>query len=242
MVMVSHVNKFIFMKTRKTAGTSIEMYLEPFCAPPGHVVSEKTATIATEYGIVGERFKGGEGERAAGIDLRNHASASSVRDTVGNDAWQNYTRVTSVRNPFDRMVSQFYWIKRHKAEKLQTKPFEKIKARFRSFVLAERSANDRDVVYIDDSFVIHEAIRYENMLGDLTRLADKLGFDPSATQLPMTKETAGLRQGRGFWEYYDDDETIAAVRKQLAWVFDHYDYPTIPQPVAAKEESTGGTR
>jgi Sulfotransferase family len=239
MVMVSHVNKFIFMKTRKTAGTSIEMYLEPFCAPPGHVVTEKTATKVTEFGIIGERLKGGE--HPAGIDLRNHASASSVKDTIGNDVWQNYTRVTSVRNPFDRMVSQFYWINRNRAEQLRTKPFNRIKELFRTFVLAERSPNDREVVYIDDLFVIHEAIRYENMLGDLTRLADKVGFDPSATQLPMTKETAGLRQGRGFWDYYEDDETIAAVRKQLAWVFDHYDYPTTPQAAAPKEDATGGT-
>ena len=35
MVLVSHAAEFIYMKTRKTAGTTVEMYFERFCVPPG---------------------------------------------------------------------------------------------------------------------------------------------------------------------------------------------------------------
>ena len=34
---ISHKHKFIFLKTTKTAGTSVEAYLQPLCVPEGHV-------------------------------------------------------------------------------------------------------------------------------------------------------------------------------------------------------------
>ena len=37
-MLISHQYKFI-IKTVKTAGTSVEAFLEPFCCPPGHTFS-----------------------------------------------------------------------------------------------------------------------------------------------------------------------------------------------------------
>ena len=34
-MLVSHRYKFIYTKTRKTAGSSVESYFEPFCMPHG---------------------------------------------------------------------------------------------------------------------------------------------------------------------------------------------------------------
>ncbi len=227
MVMVSHQHEFIFLKTRKTAGTSVEMYLEPFCAPPGHVVTEKTKVVISDYGVVGERMKGGKSDGAPPHRLRNHTSAEVVKETLGRKIWRKYTRLTCVRNPFDRMVSAFYW---HNGQDptLQDLPFDQIRARFRAFVLSEVMPDDTEIVHVNGRFVINDAVRFESMLADLHRLAANLGFDPTTTQLPVTKETAGLRQGRGYWDYYDDDATVQSVRKQLSWVFDRFDYPTTP--------------
>ena len=33
-MLVSHARKFIYTKTLKTAGTSVEVFLEPYCRPP----------------------------------------------------------------------------------------------------------------------------------------------------------------------------------------------------------------
>jgi hypothetical protein len=37
-VIVSHRHRFIFIKTTKTAGTSVEMFLRQFCGPVDLVV------------------------------------------------------------------------------------------------------------------------------------------------------------------------------------------------------------
>ena len=234
MVMVSHKHKFIFLKTYKTAGTSIEMYLEPFCAPPGRVVSEATAALVTEYGVVGQRLQSGQQtaqpRKSAGFSWHNHNSAKAVKRELGNEIWRGYTKLTTVRNPFDRMVSSYHWRNR-KEDISDARPFEETKALFRAYVLSEKTPDDAPIVHIKERFIIDDAVRYESIMEDLTRLAAKLGFDPAITALPLTKDTSGLRNGHPYWHYYDDDLIVNSVRKQQAWVFEHYDYPSTPEPL-----------
>ena len=79
MTLVSHKHQFVFLKTRKTAGTSIEMLLEPFCAPPGHVPVERTEGMVTPHGVIGHRLQP--------IDLRGVAEAvdGDDRRCLGGD-------------------------------------------------------------------------------------------------------------------------------------------------------------
>lgn len=232
MVMVSHLHKFIFLKTHKAAGTSIEMYLEPFCAAPGRVVKERTKAVVSAFGVVGQRMHGGHPELGGAFAWQNHSYAKAVKQELGRDIWRGYTKLTAVRNPFDRMVSAYYW--RNRKEVIpDDQPFAETRALFRAFVLSEAMTNDAPIVHIKERFIIDDAVRYENMLGDLTRLGARLGYDPAATALPLTKETVSQRHGRAYWDYYEDDATVQSVRKQLAWVFEHYDYPTTPEPVVA---------
>lgn len=53
---MSHSHEFVFLKTRKTAGTTIELALEPLCRPPGAEAREKTPQIVTAHGDVGGRL------------------------------------------------------------------------------------------------------------------------------------------------------------------------------------------
>ncbi len=59
MALVCYKHRFIFLKTRKTAGTSVEMALEPLCVPPGTEIREHRSMIKTRYGIVAHRGFGG---------------------------------------------------------------------------------------------------------------------------------------------------------------------------------------
>lgn len=55
MALVSYKHNFVFIKTHKTASTSAEMFLEPFCARPGHMVTMTSPPRESEYGIIGCR-------------------------------------------------------------------------------------------------------------------------------------------------------------------------------------------
>jgi hypothetical protein len=56
-MLISHPHRFIYTKTMKTAGTSVEIYFEAACLPPSNGIAREHTTdeIVTEAGIVGRR-------------------------------------------------------------------------------------------------------------------------------------------------------------------------------------------
>lgn len=228
MVLVCHKHRFIYMKTRKTAGTSIEMLLEPLCAPPDHQVVERTQTKLSSYGVIGRRLIPDE-ERGTGKQARwrEHLQANKVRWLLGPWKWYNYFRFTSVRNPFDRAVSSFHW--RYDAEGV-TIPTDMAgcKSTFRDFVLEGRMKDDFGVTHIGRKYAIQDAIRFEDLQADTARICVKLDLPVDSSALPRTKTHTSRPKDRYVADYFDP-ETTRALREQMAWVFEQYDYP--PNPI-----------
>ena len=103
-MLVSHRKNFIFTKTVKTAGTSVEAYFEKWCMPDGewqplHVREE----YVSDAGIIGKRA-----DKPSDATWYNHMSAYNIRHLLGDDAWREYFKFTAVRNPFDKLVSGFF--------------------------------------------------------------------------------------------------------------------------------------
>lgn len=227
MVLVSHTHRFIFLKTRKTAGTSIEMALQPFCTPPGTAVTEKTRAMETAEGVVGQRLY--RPDQMNDLDRKwfHHIAAHRIRDQLGAATFAAYLKLTSVRNPFDRMVSAFHW-DRESRKRPELADFADIRKAFRAYVLDTGWNDDRVVTHVGADYVPQDAIRYERMAEDLARVSARLGIAlPDAAALPVTKSTGERRKTYPVAEYFDAD-TIARVRKKLGWVFDHYAYPPLP--------------
>jgi len=89
MALVCYEHNFIFLKTYKTAGTSVEMALEPLCVPPGTEIVEHHPVIKTRYGIVGRRGPatkdggGGLNKIKRRFEWWGHMGALGVRLRVG---------------------------------------------------------------------------------------------------------------------------------------------------------------
>lgn len=232
MVLVCHKHDFIFLKTRKTAGTSIEMALEPLCVPPGQKIVEFHPVQVSEYGIVGRR---GDQYRLKGWrkplryrEWRNHRSAAFVRRMIGQKEWDRRLKITAVRNPFDRMVSYFHYMANIFGRKQPTGLDETRKA-FRAFCHGSEWEDDRRIVFLDDKFIIDRAIRFEHMADDLKQLSTDLELPITPDAMPVTKSMAKVRKKFDVPDYFDAD-LVELVKTRMSWVFDHYDYATAPQP------------
>ena len=85
--LVSHRHKFIYTKTAKTGGTSVESYFERFCMPGNEwTLSQAREEHVSEFGIVG--FRGAK--RPANCTWWNHMPASLIREAVGEEVWETY--------------------------------------------------------------------------------------------------------------------------------------------------------
>lgn len=78
-MLISYQEKFVFTKTKKTAGTSVESLFEPYCMEPGtwKKVHHTTERIS-EYGVVG--YRGESGDKAY---WWNHLSAAIIHERIG---------------------------------------------------------------------------------------------------------------------------------------------------------------
>lgn len=184
--------------------------------------------MATESGngIIGTRKI--PRKKLAGLNAVwfNHMSAAEIADKVGRDTFLSYSRITTVRNPFDQLVPRCHW-QMHQGRASYSN-FDELKAYFRNMVLKTNWPDDREIVHLDDEFIIDHAVRFESLQADLTRVADHLGLEKAFLKLPHTKDTSAARRGLAVADYYDPD-TIETVRRRMSWVFERFRYPDTPE-------------
>jgi len=125
-VIISHRHRFIFIKTEKTAGTSIELALARICGPEDVI----TATVHPDDRALRESLGPGyRREQNDAIPLRyltpldlaqalrrrrwpryyNHMGAVDIRRFVPRDVWDSYYKFCVERNPWDKVVSLYSW-------------------------------------------------------------------------------------------------------------------------------------
>lgn len=93
--MISHLHKCIFVHIPKCGGTSIENVIWP----------ESRNTSDLWMGFV-SRFR--NKYQTGGLQ---HLLATQIREEVGEKAFQDYFKFTIVRNPWDKAVSQFFYMR-----------------------------------------------------------------------------------------------------------------------------------
>jgi hypothetical protein len=124
-MIVSHRYKFIFIKTLKTAGTSIEIFLSQHCGE-GDIVTpiipHVEPHVARNYKglwnfIPDLRERGGWNYRRVVVNTLkanryfNHMPAQFVRRRLSPDVWNGYLKFCVERNPWDKTLSHYHWLK-----------------------------------------------------------------------------------------------------------------------------------
>lgn len=204
-MIISHTHKFIFIKSAKTAGTSLEAALSNFCS------GNDIVTPLGEF----EFNKDKEGqwihrEMNAG-DFQQHDWCTTIRKKVDREIWDDYFKFSIARNPWDRVVSLFSWQSRNDPALKPKKrfihyigfPFDEIKETrrlFSEFVKGDWQTNDRFYV-IDGELCVDFVIRYENLEDDFRQVCERIGI-PEIT-LPRLK--SGFRKGYHYSAYYDEE-------------------------------------
>lgn len=223
-MLVSHRHRFVCMKTRKTGGTSVEIYLEPFCAPEGDPEAGRAhyrAAQESAAGIIGARGV----PVTPALRWFNHMSAEAVRAGIGAARWDAYRKVCVVRDPYERAVSQFWWLlDEAERARLAAAPFDAVRAAYRGWILGGGHLDDERPVYaIGGRFALDGVIRHERLADDLAGFCAQVGvpWDPARLGRFKAEHRRRAEPGRD----YQDGATRARVQAVWGQEFDWFGYP-----------------
>lgn len=231
-MLISHSHRFVFIKTVKTAGTSVEGLLEPFCCAPGHVVQHWTPTLVSEHGVVGRRWP--QNDRPD-FGYYNHMSAAEIRDRLPE--FEQYTRITCVRDPYDRAISHFHFLHEtlpprgqmpleeaialHAAGEMET-----LRARF-MFYLKQCGYNESSILCINGELAVNHWLRYEALVADLEQLVVDLQLPLAgsvASALPRFKQNRFGRSDLPPLEAYLSPEAVSLINARSPLSFSSFGY------------------
>ena len=217
-MLVSHTHKFIYLKTRKTAGTSVEAYFDQFCLPPNELHGQHDLVgRQSKYGICSGRNNLTHIEPNIDADVQaysvyNHMTAEELKQELGNEIWSSYFKFCVVRNPWDRAISMFWFKDSLLIYKLEQNPdlsFDEIIKQFEYWsgtVPNKRWVEpDYNIWSIDGQCIVDDVVRYETINEDCARLSLKFGKE--FTELPRYK-TESRKQKHPYQSYYTNPEVL----------------------------------
>jgi len=169
-MIISLKHNFIYIRTRKTASTSIHRALEQVLGPDDICIRGKYHDFSSvlRRGVVAP--EGG---------FPTHVEAEKIKPFLKRRIWNRAFKFTSERHPYEKAISlAFYFAsKTEKIAKRGHRPpsddFEEVLERV---VRAGRYAGF-PLYYIDGAPIVSDFIRYETLEADLKRIAEKLGFE-----------------------------------------------------------------
>ena len=218
-MLISHRKQFIFTKPVKTAGTSVEVYFEPYCMDEGDwAFSLAREKYVSKSGIVAPRLM----PRKEGA-WDSHMSANSVRQLVGDDIWGRYFKFCTVRDPFDKVLSYFFMWEKPLRKKEDVSDGQVIQ-HFREWMEEGYLPADRGAYLIDGEFCMDDFIRYESLLKDLARVCAKVDvpFVPGKLSYLKKQWRAG-KKAVPVADYYTD-RLIDRVAEFYAYELEKFGY------------------
>ncbi len=221
-MIISHRHRFIFIKTGKTAGTSLEVALSKICGPndvctplgkrltgqssrPGEeeLVPRNWQGVfwpAMGFSVPWERTQRELKDAFRGRKFFNHMSAEQVRDRVGTRIWNSYYKFCFERNPWDKAVSAFNW-ERTRLD---------VPRDFRRWLEVRKPPSQVGRYSIDGAIAMDFIGLFERLEDDFQAVLRSVGVTDMPA-LPRTK--SGFRDDRSYREYYDDETREIVARR-----------------------------
>jgi len=179
-LIISHKHKFIFLKTHKTGGTSLQIALSRNCG---------------QIDIISKLHEDDKDDlnKAGGLDQQNalvplskfnsrdwfqyilrgrkqyfseHLNWVYTKRWIGSKVWNSYYKFCFERNPFDKVLSYYYWRTRNANISLDQFLDEKLD-----------TLSDFKIYGMDDEIQVDNVFLYEDLSTSINILEDRFQFN-----------------------------------------------------------------
>jgi len=211
-MIISDKYKFVFVKTRKVAGSSLEQCLYP------HLGKQDVCTGGTwddNYPVLNYPYQ-----------WQSHLTMNQILNNCTGDhkdnIKDNYFKFTIERNPWDKMVSFFFWYRKTRPEQLERYDINT----FQEFIRDIPFTLVNDWGFYHDintrKINVDKIYRYEDLNALINKLA-KLGIDIKDDFANTRCKDYG-RPHRDYREMYKSDGDIMVIQKRFRKVIDLLGY------------------
>jgi hypothetical protein len=223
-MILSHKYKFIFLKTNKTAGTSVELALSKYCGAEdiitpvtpqdeelrrslGHPGPQNHCPSFSDYSrrdwlVAMRRFKRKR--------FYNHMPAREIKLLVGDEIWNSYFKFCFERNPWDRMISLYWW-------RCKTEPRPAISEFIDSPETGDLTDRGIGIYTIGGKLAVDRVFLYENIEAELASVCNHLGL-PEKPSLPRAKSSHRVdkRHYRDVLSPHDREKIAARFDREIS--------------------------
>ncbi len=187
-MLVSLTGRFIFLKPTKVAGSTVEGLLALHCRGKDVIVpslmyqDEPTLRGVTPQNWTVPFLRAPQRQlfsmvgRGQKLEFHEHTTAKFVRKYLPERLWRNSLKVSVTRNPFDRIVSWYFWDKNCGAPAGRT---------FQDYVLRypKRLTSCKRQTHIDGEEIVDFYLRFDSLKEDFALLEKRLNLQESYAHL-----------------------------------------------------------
>lgn len=228
-MILSHKYKFIYIKTYKTASTSMEAALSAICGPDDVITPASKALMHTRVDERAQNYRLSHPEvpkrplwrKLLGrperhyhptVGFYEHMPAWRVKAYIEPEIWESYFKFTFERNPWDRQVSWYYYKTKSKADRPSFDDFNSNKKR--------AWVENYDLYTLNNEPCMDFIGRYENLHEDFDIALDKIGIK-GLVSLPHANKSADKTDD--YRKFYTQD-SIEMVRSWYQPEIKLFDY------------------
>ena len=242
-MILCHTHNFIFIKTHKTAGSSVELALEGVCGSQDVVTPMKTddggetesrnyhgssqmSTLYAKNKFIRKFIS--RTSRLIAPYYWEHMPAPRVRELIGSSEFDRYFSFCFERNPWEKVVSYYQWKTIGQGRKLDS---------FRNWIQKKphRLPTDGKLWADDGKQIVSCVLDHRNVEEKLQSVMQEIGAPPVGT-LPKEKTKSGRSRG-DYRDWYDQD-TRDAVANHFAFEIEtmgyRFDDPAPDRPIVRR--------
>jgi hypothetical protein len=227
-MIISHTHRFIFIKTRKTAGTSIEVFLARHCGE-GDILTPIIPPVAPHeprnhrgwFNPLPELWvaRGRNPRLTLGnLVLRqrfaNHLPAYCVRSRIPRSVFDSYFKFCVERNPWDKTISHYHMLRNQKSGSFS---FDDYLASGQLCSDAFRYTHPRS-----GALLVDRVLKFERLDEELASICTSLGI-PYGGTLEVRAKTEYRTDRRPYREVYSEKQRTL-VQRAFAWEIEVHGY------------------
>lgn len=202
-MIISEKHKFIFIKSRKTAGSSIQLALSKVCSPTDVIKGPQIAHIDESLNFYQRQLKNYDNLLKINLFkklkrerlIKRHTTLKELKNIIKND-YDSYFKFAFIRNPWDLVVSRYFWDKHRNQHS-----FDDFNLWLeQNYQPKELWKKDRLHLYthIDNKFELDFVGRYEKLESDFQLVCEKLNLG----KLKLGNEKRVRQDKKHYTEYY----------------------------------------